>query len=87
MKKKANESIETARLREIEPRDELGLIVREAAREVEDILVLEDTGWINLSATTGDVVTAAERIANLKLSRLYATKNPLAKQAIRLWNY
>ena len=85
MKKQANESVETARLRELEPRDELGLIVMEAAKEVEDILALEDRGWINLSATTGDVITGPERIANLKLSRLYATKNPLAKQAIRLW--
>lgn len=85
MSKKGNESVETAQLRELAPRDELGLIVREAAREVEDILALEDAGWINLSGTTGEVIPAAERIMNLKLSRLYAIKNPLAKQAIRLW--
>ena len=85
MSKKAIESVETARSRDLAPSDELNLIIREAAREVEDVLALEDTGWINLSGTTGDVIPAAERIVNLKLSRLYAAKNPLAKQAIRLW--
>lgn len=85
MSKKVNESAETARLRELAPRDELGLIVREAAREVEDMLALEDAGWINLTATTGDMITGQQRIVNLKLSRLYSAKNPLGKQSIRLW--
>ena len=73
------------RLRELTPRDELELLIREATQSVEDALSLEDTGWVNLSGTTGDVITSSERITNLKLSRLYATKDPMGKQAIRLW--
>lgn len=76
---------EETRLRELAPRDELELLIREATASVEADLALEDAGWINLSGTTGDVITQAERITNLKLSRLYATKDPLGKQAIRLW--
>lgn len=67
------------------PSDELGEILREATQTVEDELKLEDAGWINLSATGGDVITSAARIVNLKLSRLYSAKDPLGKQAIRLW--
>ncbi|GAH73595.1 unnamed protein product, partial [marine sediment metagenome] len=67
------------------PRDELELIIREATASVEADLALEDAGWINLSQGTGDVITSADRITNLKLSRLYSVKDPLGKQAIRLW--
>lgn len=73
------------RLRELAPRDELELLITEATRTVETELALEDEGWINLSATTGDVITPSERITNLKLSRLYAVKDPFGKQAVRLW--
>ena len=76
---------EDTRLKELAPRDEIALLIREASASVEATLALEDAGWINLSGTTGDVVTARERITNLKLSRLYATKDPLGKQSIRLW--
>ena len=72
-------------LRDNAPRDELDIIIREATASVEQDLALEDAGWINLSGTTGDVISSAERITNLKLSRLYALKDPLGKQAIRLW--
>lgn len=73
------------RLRELAPRDELEFLIREATQTVEDELRLEDAGWINLSATSPDVITDANRILNLKLSRLYYTKDPLGKQSIRLW--
>jgi len=73
------------RLRELAPRDELEILIREATASVEADLALEDEGWINLSGTTGDIITSAERVANLKLSRLYALKDPMGKQAIRLW--
>lgn len=76
---------ETIRLRELAPRDELEFLIREATASVEADFALENEGWINLSGTTGDVITAQERITNLKLSRLYATKDPMGKQAIRLW--
>lgn len=65
--------------------DEVEQLIREATQQVEDELRLEDTGWINISAGTGDVITSAARKDNLKLSRLYYTKDPLGKQAIRLW--
>jgi len=60
-------------------------ILMEAIQSVEDSLKLEDTGWINFSAGTGDVISAADKITNMKLSRLYAVKDPLGKQSIRLW--
>jgi len=64
---------------------EFGVYLSEATRQVEEELRLEDAGWINLSATSADPVTSAERITNLQLSRLYYAKDPLGKQAIRLW--
>jgi len=73
------------RLRELAPRDELDILIREATASVEADLALEDEGWVNLSAQAGDVITGAERITNLKLSRLYSLKDPMGKQAIRLW--
>lgn len=66
----------------IEPLEQ---ILREATRSVEEELRLEDEGWINISAGVSDVVSAADKITNLKLSRLYAVKDPLGKQSIRLW--
>jgi len=77
--------MEETRLRELAPRDELEILIREATASVEADLALEDAGWINLSAVSGDVISAGERQTNLKLSRLYATKDPLGKQSIRLW--
>jgi len=67
------------------PGGELESILMEATAGVEADLRLEDAGWQNLSGTTSEVIPASNRIANLKLSRLYATKDPLGKQAIRLW--
>ena len=67
------------------PGGEVEQIVREATRQVEEELRLEDVGWINLSNISGDVMQPQERINNLKLSRLYYTKDPLGHQAIRLW--
>ncbi len=79
------EDKQEVRLRELAPRDELDILIREATASVEADLALEDAGWINLSGTTGDVITSQERITNLKLSRLYSVKDPLGKQSIRLW--
>lgn len=71
-------------LEALAPGNELAMIIREATKTVEDELKLEDTGWINLSTNDG-VISDSERITNLKLSRLYYAKDPLARQAIRLW--
>jgi len=60
-------------------------IFREATQTVEDQLRLEDAGWSNISSQTSEIIPADQRVANLKLSRLYATKDPLGRQAIRLW--
>ncbi len=76
---------EKARLRELAPRDDLEQLIREATQTVEDELRLEDAGWENLSGSTGDIITDAARIVNLKLSRLYYNKDPMGKQSIRLW--
>ena len=85
MAKKNVETREDTRLGSLSPRDEVNELIREATQTVEDELALEDAGWINLSGTTGDVITDAARITNLNLSRLYAVKDPLGKQSIRLW--
>ncbi len=64
---------------------EFDVLLREATVTVEDELRLEDRGWTNLSSPTPDVILPQLRIANLKTSRLYTTRDPLAKQAIRIW--
>ncbi len=76
---------QTKRLEELAPKDEFAAILREATRSVEDDLALEDAGWISLGAQAASPIDGAERVTNLKLSRLYYTKDPLAKQSIRLW--
>ena len=61
-------------------------ILREAYKSVEDDLKLEDAGWIKPGATVGqNVLTDDERKDAVKRSRVYAVKDPLGKQAIRLW--
>jgi len=67
------------------PRDELATIIREATVSVEQDLALEDEGWTRIGAQSGDVITASSRQANLRLSRLYSTVDPLGRQSIRLW--
>ena len=67
------------------PGYEVEQLIMEATQQVEDELKLEDKGWINLSALGGEIISSQERINNLKLSRLYYTKDPLGRQAIRLW--
>ena len=73
------------KIKSLAPVDELDVLIREATQTIEDELNLEDAGWISLSGTSGDVIASSERIANLKLSRLYSAKDPLGRQAIRLW--
>lgn len=61
-------------------------VLREATASVEQQLAIEDEGWITLgTGGTRDVMTDAQRIAAVKQSRIYAIKDPLATQAIRLW--
>lgn len=76
---------EETRLMRMAPVDEIDILIREATASVESDLAIEDSGWINLSGQNRDVITAQERITNLKLSRLYSAKDPLGKQSIRLW--
>ena len=66
---------------------EFNEILREAVKSVEDDLKIEDQGWILLGGATinWEVLTDAERKAAVTKSRLYAVKDPLAKQSIRLW--
>ena len=64
---------------------ELTALIKEATQQVEDELALEDQGWIRAGTTANDIITELARTDTVKLSRLYYTKDPLAKQAIRLW--
>lgn len=63
---------------------ELRTLIREATQQVEDELEIEDQGWYR-AGTAAQVITELSRQDYVKLSRLYYTKDPLAKQAIRLW--
>ena len=63
---------------------ELTELIREATQQVEDELEIEDRGWIR-GTTSSEIITDLSRTDYVKLSRLYYTKDPLAKQAIRLW--
>ena len=63
----------------------LDMLLREATQSVEDELKLEDQGWIRSGQASGQVISDADRKANIVTSRLYEAKDPLAKQAIRLW--
>ena len=64
--------------------EEFDEILREATQQVEDALALEDTGWINLSSMTANVIPSAERITTVKEARVYSLKDPLAKRAVAL---
>ena len=63
---------------------EFDSLLKEAIASVEDELEIEDVGW-NRLGVSGGIINESARINNLTQSRLYATKDPLAKQAIRLW--
>jgi len=63
---------------------EFDQILKEATSQVEDILKLEDSGWINLSTNTGEIIPANQRKATIQEARLYALKDPLAHRAVSL---
>ena len=60
-------------------------LIQEATTSVEKDLALEDAGWINLSGGGGWVIPDATRQTNLQRSRVAYMKDPLARQAIRIW--
>lgn len=60
-------------------------LIQEATTSVEKDLALEDAGWINLSGGGGWVIPDATRQTNLQRSRIAYMKDPLARQAIRIW--
>ena len=59
--------------------------IREASTSVEEELKLEDAGWTQLGSVLGDPIMDVQRIQNLKNSRLFHAKDPMANQAIRIW--
>ncbi len=64
----------------------LDRIIESAYISVEKDLTLEDAGWIKLGSNVGaDVFSASERKENVQKSRVYAMKDPLGRQSIRLW--
>jgi hypothetical protein len=67
--------------------EEFQSILKEAHKSVEDIIGLEDEGYIKLgSSTTGvNILSDAERKEYVQKSRIYSQKDPLCVQAIRLW--
>ena len=66
--------------------EEFETILKEAYESVEASLRLEDAGWLTLGGTTGiNILPDAERKLSVQKARIYSVKDPLAKQAIRLW--
>jgi len=66
--------------------EEFEALLKEAYKSVEDELALEDEGSLKLGGTVGtNVVTDADRKLTVQKARLYAMKDPLARQAVRLW--
>ncbi len=59
-------------------------LVQEATQSVEQELSLEDAGWMRLGTTTWQVVSPILRAHNVRASRLYCLRDPLASQSIRL---
>jgi len=64
--------------------EEFDQILKEATQQVEDALSLEDSGWINLSTVTANVIPADQRKTTVKEARLYSLKDPLASRAVKL---
>ena len=59
-------------------------LLQEATRSVEQELSLEDEGWVRLGTTSWQVISPLVRQNNVKASRLYCLRDPLAAQSIRL---
>lgn len=60
-------------------------LFQEALSGVEKELSLEDEGWIKLGSSAADILTDTTRQTILKQARVYAMRDPMARQAIRLW--
>lgn len=58
-------------------------ILKEATKQVEDMLSLEDQGWLNLSTPQG-VISSVDRKTTVSECRLYYLKDPLAHRAVSL---
>ncbi len=67
--------------------EEFEEILREAHKSVEDALALEDQGYIKLGTanTAINILPDDQRKQTVLKARIYAHKDPLCKQAIRLW--
>jgi len=66
--------------------DSFDMVFREAYQSIENALKLESVGWgTQAGVVSHNVLTADERRIAVTRSRTYATKDPLGKQAIRLW--
>ena len=59
-------------------------LLQEATQSVEQELSLEDAGWMRLGTTFWQVISPLVRQNNVKASRLYCLRDPLAAQSIRL---
>lgn len=69
----------------IDINEEMALLFQEALTGVEKELALEDEGWIKLGAATNEVISDNDRRVTVAKARLYAMRDPMARQAVRLW--
>lgn len=68
--------------------EEFEQILVEAYKSVGDVFAGEDKGWVNLSVSSAagiNVLSDAKRKEAVNKARYYATMDPLARQAVRLW--
>ena len=70
---------------EIREAAQMDLLIHEATQSVEQELAIEDKDWIRLGGPTSSELSTEDRTKAVKPSRLYYMKDPLGRQAIRLW--
>ena len=61
-----------------------GQIYQEATQSIEQELALEDKGWFRLGTSSWQVISPNQRVENVKASRLYCLRDPLATRSIKL---
>lgn len=63
----------------------MAALFKEALSGVEKELALENEGWLQLGSSSADILSDQDRVAIVQKARLYAMRDPMARQAIRLW--
>jgi len=65
--------------------DELRQLITEATWEIEQLFDIDETDWVQVGSYNTQGLTEIQRKEIVRNSRKYYYKDPLAKQAIRMW--